>query len=450
VPTDTPTTTDFETLLTKRNVIAVNYDPDADRLDTWVSQKLTPDQLDPQDNVADPDNLPKWFTGDVDVHDAGMGDERDGFDPAIAPGHQAATHMTADPENAPDRRTRTRPVESGVSEINANSTAATGGVLARVTATDSDTATGPDEATWGDHVDVGDLVRISNTHVYSDTINETPVDGSATVLQPSPFDGGDAADAVGVLAGYAPLKDGGTVDAAARSVSIASESWRHYDALAPTHGGVRRDDYQAIIGRDVLKGGRTTGETKAAIRAHDASVNIRYGDPVGTVTLRHQLVAGDMSRGGDSGSPVFLSDGALVGHLFAGSSNTTIINRAAAIEQTLGVELMPDEIESLTTDVSVTMESPSLSLVRADPLSTPAGGETVTIRVTLESNYAEDVYLSAVGPAQSPAERDIPASAFELRDGGEAYRAMTEVDVVAPEGYVEEFRVALEGGYVFE
>jgi hypothetical protein len=56
------------------------------------------------------------------------------------------------------------------------------------------------------------------------------------------------------------------------------------------------------------------------------TVNVQYG-PGRVALFTDQLLAGPMSQGGDSGSAVLDGGNRLIGLLFAGSENTTIINR---------------------------------------------------------------------------------------------------------------------------
>lgn len=83
----------------------------------------------------------------------------------------------------------------------------------------------------------------------------------------------------------------------------------------------------ADIGQEVKKSGRTTGLTFGEILYVDAEVNVNYGAGK-TAHFVDQLITGNMSDGGDSGSVVVTDDGLyIVGLLFAGSSDVTVINR---------------------------------------------------------------------------------------------------------------------------
>nr|WP_241175302.1 S1 family peptidase [Natronolimnobius sp. AArcel1] len=318
-----PATQDYEYLLECENVIGVDYDASEDRVTVFVSQKQ------PTDCLADEDDVEKRVAEaghDVDVRvvDSGYGESKEGFD--------ALSILEVMPEAAPGRQDRHRPVPGGVSEINVNSTAGTGGPYpARV---DDPTA-----ATWSDDVSEGDLVRLSNNHVYA---RSNAADLGEAIVQPSPEDGGDADDAVGDLVGYVPIEDGALVDVAARSVEREDESATYHELEDDWPTGVRREEYERLRGETVTKTGRTTGVTSATLEATSASVRVNFGD-AGLVTFRDQLIADYMSEPGDSGSPVFLADGELAGLLFAGSSEQTICNRIGTVEATLGVEILTAE-----------------------------------------------------------------------------------------------------------
>ena len=318
-----PSSEDFEHLLDCRNVLAVDYDEETDTVTVFVSQKLDPDDLDDSDDVTKqvPDR-------NVEVVDAGYGEERDGFD---------ALGVAEIPDAQHDRKDRHRPVVAGVSEINADSTAATAGPYpARVT--DPDAAS----ATWAEGATRGETVRLSNNHVYA-RVNAAEF-GDA-IVQPSPRDGGSLPDdKVGELRGYVPVEEGAVVDVAARSADPDRESAEYHELPGEWPTAIRREGYRDLRGETVTKTGRTTGVSSASVRAVGASVRVNFGPDHGALTMRDQLIAGPMSKGGDSGSPVFRDEnGELVGLLFAGSTNQTIFNKVANVERELGVELLTSE-----------------------------------------------------------------------------------------------------------
>lgn len=323
---DNPKTADFEHLLSRRNIVAVSLDADTDSLDVWVSQKLPLAALDAEDVVAN--NVPAGVT--TDVHDAGMGEEADGFTPELlTPEDDALFSLHA------NRHVRHRPVLPGVSEINARSTAATSGHYpARVT--------DPSKGVWDDSIEKGDLVRISNCHVYA---RSGQADLGESIVQPSPYDGGDGEDTTGGLVGYLLLEDGVRADVAARSVDPVEDTVEPHEMDAEWPTAIRRGPPEK--GAILSKTGRTTGVTSGRVLAPAASVRVRY--PHGVVTLHEQVLTEAMSAGGDSGSPVYDAQGRLTAQLFAGSPKITAHNRVDAIESDFGIQLMnsePNEHES--------------------------------------------------------------------------------------------------------
>ncbi len=92
----------------------------------------------------------------------------------------------------------------------------------------------------------------------------------------------------------------------------------------------------AELGDAVKKSGRTTEFTTGQILQVDVTVDVDYGSGR-TARFVDQLLSGPMSQGGDSGSAVLNDDDRLVGLLFAGSDNTTIMNRISHVFTALGV-----------------------------------------------------------------------------------------------------------------
>jgi hypothetical protein len=100
--------------------------------------------------------------------------------------------------------------------------------------------------------------------------------------------------------------------------------------------GAIQGTVQGTLGMRVQKSGRTTGLTTGEILQVDVTVNVEYG--AGRIAqFTDQLLAGAMSQGGDSGSAVLDDQKRLTGLLFAGSDNTTIINRIEHVFAALGV-----------------------------------------------------------------------------------------------------------------
>jgi hypothetical protein len=89
------------------------------------------------------------------------------------------------------------------------------------------------------------------------------------------------------------------------------------------------------VGMPVEKCGRTTGFTTGEILQTDVVVQVSYGGAKIAV-FQDQLMAGDMSAGGDSGSLV-VSDNMAVGLLFAGSDTTTIFTPIRHVQDIMGI-----------------------------------------------------------------------------------------------------------------
>lgn len=235
----------------------------------------------------------------------------------------------------------------------------------------------------------GQLHILSNNHVLANS-NDASV-GDA-ILQPGAADGGrDPADRIARLSEWVPIRfegengdgdDGGNGDdgspcaiaaAAAGLLNIAAElvdSRTRLRAVRPSMapgtatpsasnqvdaaiaepldpadvdpevleiGPITGLDV-AALGMAIKKSGRTTGLTTGAIAQIDVSVQVSYG-PGRTAVFNDQLLAGAMSQGGDSGSAVLSADDRLVGLLFAGSTNSTVINRIQNVFQALDLAL---------------------------------------------------------------------------------------------------------------
>ncbi|WP_458207115.1 hypothetical protein [Haladaptatus sp. NG-SE-30] len=437
-------TQDFEDLLDCKNVLGVEYDEETNTLRVFVSQKL------PDSELSDEDNVKKRVSGvNLEVEDAGYGEERDGFD--------ALSLVEPMPDAKADRKERHRPVVGGVSEINAKSTAATAGPYpARVTDTS--------KANWSDAASKGDLVRLSNNHVYA-RVNKAEF--GEPIIQPSPRDGGSLPDdKTGELRGYVTVDDGALVDVAARSVDPERESPEYHELDDSWPTAIRRKEYKSLKGKTVTKTGRTTGVTQSTIKAVGASVRVNFGE-AGTLKLRDQLIAGALSKGGDSGSPVFAdSSGELVGLLFAGSKRQTILNKIGNVESELGVELLtkepgggdgddgggggdgdggggrsPTYQETFDTTVTVSMSGPKLSLESFSVQGTPEPGAKIEATATVSGTATGTGWL----------EVDDERTTFELTEKharGEQYVRDVAVTITVPESPGDSFDVHLEGGYV--
>jgi hypothetical protein len=93
----------------------------------------------------------------------------------------------------------------------------------------------------------------------------------------------------------------------------------------------------AGIGDAVRKSGRTTGLTQGTVTAIDGVVRVSYGGGLEAI-FENQIITGNMSSGGDSGSWL-VKDLSFAGLLFAGSNQITIHNQASDVKEALEIEL---------------------------------------------------------------------------------------------------------------
>ncbi len=214
----------------------------------------------------------------------------------------------------------------------------------------------------------GQILILSNNHVLAD-VNQAEV--GDPILQPAPADGGTMDDQIAVLESYIPIDFGteepecqmaGTVATVLNRLAEMSGSHHRLEAVKETPG-VNRVDVAlarpispdlvtpeilqigpplgvgvATLGTPVQKSGRTTGHTLGTITQVDATIRIDYEGRV--ALFENQLVASPMSQGGDSGSAVLDEAGQVVGLLFAGSDQATIINPIDEVLTALDVEVL--------------------------------------------------------------------------------------------------------------
>lgn len=213
------------------------------------------------------------------------------------------------------------------------------------------------------------LYMLSNNHVLA---NSNDADIGDNILQPGPYDGGAVAnDRIATLSDFIRIEFNETVNPCQFANGIASV----LNALAKMIGSKSRMKSVTIraaenlvdaaiaepldpndvkneilnignilgveegaLNMAVKKSGRTTGFTTGSILQIDVTSQVSYGSNK-VATFVDQLMAGAMSQGGDSGSAVLSDNNKIVGLLFAGSSNSTIINRIQNVFQLLNVTL---------------------------------------------------------------------------------------------------------------
>lgn len=213
-----------------------------------------------------------------------------------------------------------------------------------------------------------ELFILSNNHVLANVNNAQIGD---VIIQPGRYDGGKPEDKVAELADFIPIDFGG----GASSCGVASTVEKVLNLLAEVLGskhrlmayqtspgenrvdaalarpvdpkwfiasilkvGIPKGVAEATLGTNVQKTGRTTDYTQGRITQIDVTSSINYNGR--TATFTGQLMATDMSEGGDSGSAVLDDDENVVGLLFAGSPRSTLINPIQPVLKALNVEVV--------------------------------------------------------------------------------------------------------------
>jgi hypothetical protein len=407
-------TEDFEDALELKNVNAVEYNESSDEVIAFVSKKVPQEELKEEDVVSR--NIDKK-TRVVEI------------------GHV----YTERSSQGTSPRGKNRPVRGGSSELNTNiRTAGTAGPYP-VEVVDTS------KAFWGENVNPGDIVRLSNNHVYARS-NDAEI--GEDIQQPSPADGGSKEDIVGELVGYVPLQDGVTVDVASRSTDTEVDSQSLLGLGDRYMNSVFRGDYNTLLGDTLVKTGRTSSVTRGKVLATSATTVVSY--PHGKqYKMRDLIITEDMSRGGDSGAPVYREDGGeIVGMLFSGSETVTVFCKATNIEKEHGVRIMehnkdnreyekPGEeyVESLRSNVSIGMDEHDLDIVSMSG-EKPSPGEQFNVTISVVGNRDGMAYLDV---------QDETAE-FELSSGEE--KDVT-LQVTAPYEHGDAFDLDVRGGYIF-
>lgn len=264
-------------------------------------------------------------------------------------------------KKAVDRMKKVRPAPGGVSIGHKDITAGTLGCLVRRN---------------------GRTFILSNNHVLANSNDAQPLD---PILQPGPYDGGNVnADTIARLTDFVPIVFEGDPSpdpdpppyppappyecplarAAAWCANTFAWIFGSKSRLVPTR--IRETYYnkvdaaiaepsdaknvsknileigdiagvdEAELGTPLKKSGRTTGVTVGKVTQINVTARVNYGGKV--AHFEDQLMAGDMCAGGDSGSAVLDGDNKLVGLLFAGGRNITIISRIGNVFAGLELE----------------------------------------------------------------------------------------------------------------
>lgn len=178
---------------------------------------------------------------------------------------------------------------------------------------------------------------LSNNHVLANSNNANLGD---PILQPGPVDGGQLPqDVIARLSRFVPIQfiSGASAPCNYVDAAIAEGDFENLNREVYWVGYVRRMYVAPNIGDVVQKTGRTTNYTTGRVSGVNATVDVNYGGRV--ARFCRQIITGNMSAGGDSGSLVTNLEEEGVGLLFAGSAAITIINHLSLVQSLLGIRV---------------------------------------------------------------------------------------------------------------
>lgn len=238
---------------------------------------------------------------------------------------------------------------------------------------------------------------LSNNHVLANSNNASVGDPA---LQPGSFDGGTAADQIGVLHAFQTIQFGrnsnNLMDAAIARVNSADlgnatptpDSYGQPNAKiwGDANNDNVFDNVGALLNIRLQKYGRTTRHTAGPVTGVNATVTVCYAGVIfctSSARFTDQLIVGQsgFSAGGDSGSGVVTEDANKhpVGLLFAGSTSQTILNRIDHVLNRFSVRVdgfTSGQPPAPVTDLAVTaISAPSSATV----------GSSVNVEVTVQN-----------------------------------------------------------------
>lgn len=222
--------------------------------------------------------------------------------------------------------------------------------------------------TFGLLVQRGDeLYILSNNHVLANS-NDAHI-GDA-IWQPAPLDQGTPDDCIATLAEFEPLDFGEQPGQCAIAQTVAqilnalarlAGSTHRLAAVQKTPGenlmdaalarvvapelveaaigdiGLPTGVGEPTLGLPLQKVGRTTGYTQGSVQQINVTVNVDYQGKMARFT--DQIIAGQMSSPGDSGSAILDMERRAVGLLFAGSEQVTLFTPLQRVLDRFGLTL---------------------------------------------------------------------------------------------------------------
>jgi hypothetical protein len=176
---------------------------------------------------------------------------------------------------------------------------------------------------------------LSADHVLVGTIGDR-------VLQPGSYDGGSASDAVATLSRIDVKKTSGRIIAAAGLAKIdnAQQFSNEIPGIGKITGIAIIDSSSMAQGTKIRTLGRTSGLKESVIRENYVDIEIHSATTNEFEGYSGMIRTPPFSEAGDSGAPVVTEDGRLIGFVYAGSSDATIVMPIEPVLRALNVSLI--------------------------------------------------------------------------------------------------------------
>lgn len=181
---------------------------------------------------------------------------------------------------------------------------------------------------------------LSNNHVLA---NSNAGRIGDPIYQPGVADGGAVAHTIAKLEAFEPINFGGAPNYADCAIALPAEQMDVSPDILDI--GLPVGYTEAELGLRVRKSGRTTGVNENFVQQVNAVAQVTY--PGGRQAyFEDQIITGYMAAGGDSGSVVLDMQNRIVGLLFAGSDQITVVSPfkhvVDALDLDIGGEPPPD------------------------------------------------------------------------------------------------------------
>jgi len=178
------------------------------------------------------------------------------------------------------------------------------------------------------------LIGLSNNHVAANANNAKIGD---TIYQPGPRDHNTCRKTrLGTLLDFVQIEPDelNRQDSAIFEVKEEDVKPNYIDG----YGEVTGFDLEPEVNMQVRTSGRTKPEfSEGLIRDTNATIAVKYNNFY--ATFHHQILTTPISAGGDSGSVCLSVKNKIVGLLFAGSEQVTVLNKIEYPKQTYGLQV---------------------------------------------------------------------------------------------------------------